>query len=302
MGFPLMMPHAVGHRSSRTAEHVALFRALESRRGGARLFVDPYAIRFLRSRYRFIARLAELPLLSGAVPGYIDRRWTSGPRSSAVVRTRLIDDLLGDAVAAGTRQVLLLGAGYDSRAYRIPALAALTVFEVDHPATQAGKRRQIHRRIPPKSYAHVRFVPADFERGDVDAALRQAGFITDRTAVIWEGVTEYLTAETVDATLRWLTIATAAGSHIIFTYVDRGALDNTGGFDGAAEWLATVRGAGEPWKFGLDPSELPGYLAERGMTLISDQSARDAAVRYLEPLGRHEPTAGFYRIAVAQVI
>ncbi len=267
-----MMPHAVGHRSSRTAEHVALFRALESRRGGARLFVDPYAIRFLRSRYRFIARLAELPLLSGAVPGYIDRRWTSGPRSSAVVRTRLIDDLLGDAVAAGTRQVLLLGAGYDSRAYRIPALAALTVFEVDHPATQAGKRRQIHRRIPPKSYAHVRFVPADFERDDVDAALR------------------------------WLTIATAAGSHIIFTYVDRGALDNTGGFDGTAQWLATVHGAGEPWKFGLDPSELPGYLADRGMTLISDQSARDAAVRYLEPLGRHEPTAGFYRIAVAQVI
>ncbi|WP_063826667.1 class I SAM-dependent methyltransferase [Parafrankia discariae] len=296
------MVSSAGRASSRTAEHVAFFRALESCRGGVRLFVDPYAAGFLRPGYRLLARLAGVPLVGSAIPRYLDRRWVSGPRSSAVVRTRLIDDLLGTAVAAEARQVLLLGAGYDSRAYRIPALAKLTVFEIDHPATQEGKRERLRRRLGPESYAHVRFVPVDLEREDAEPALRNAGFATGPTAVIWEGVTEYLTAEAVDATLRWLATATAAGSLVIFTYIDRGALDGTKEFDGAAEWLATVRGVGEPWKFGLDPAGVPAYLASRGLMLVSDQSAREAAVSYLEPFGRHEPAAAFYRVAAAQVV
>ncbi|GIH20862.1 class I SAM-dependent methyltransferase [Rugosimonospora africana] len=285
------------NRASRTAEHVALFRALESSRRRDRLFDDPYAARFLSPRYRLVASLARVPALGRRFERYIDTHWSGGPRGSAVVRTRLIDDLLTEALAGGATQIVLLGAGYDSRAYRIPAAAAATVFEVDHPATQAAKRRLIGA-----SARQISFVPADLLHDDLDTELGRAGFRHGvRTVVIWEGVTNYLTAGAVDATLRFLAGATGAGSRIIFTYVDRAALDGSRRFDGLAKWQAAVRDAGEPWTFGFDPAELPGYLAERGLTLTTDLSTRDAAARYLTPLGRDEPTASFYRIVAAEV-
>jgi methyltransferase (TIGR00027 family) len=286
---------------SRTAEQVALFRALESGRRGERLFADPYAKAFLGRRYRMVVLLGGLPRVGEAVPRYIDRRWSGGPRASAVVRTRLIDDQLADAIAAGARQVLVLGAGYDSRGYRLPVLSGLPVFEVDAPATQAAKRWRL-RRVASRHYAHVRFVPVDLERDDVGVRLRQAGFARRRTAVVWEGVTNYLSAEAVDVTLRWLAASTAPGSRVIFTYVDRGVLDGTGCFAGLDTWYATVRAGGEQWTFGFDPPRLPDYLAQRGMALLADTSAREAAERYLVPLGRREPTADFYRIAQAEVV
>ena len=289
------------NRPSRTARHVALFRALESVRHGPRLFSDPYAAAALGPAYRLVVAFARLPGAGGRIERFIDRRWPAGPRASAVVRTRLIDDLLDAALADGVRQVVLLGAGYDSRAFRIAGMRSATVFEVDHPATQALKRRLVGRAVPAGGRGHVRFVPADLSEADLAVVLRQAGLRRERTAVVWEGVTNYLDARSVDATFAGLTSVTAPGSRIIFTYMDRRALDGTGDFGGVAEWAATVRAAGEPFTFGLVPDELPGYLAERGMRLTVDRSARQAADEYLEPLGRSEPAAPFYRIAQAEV-
>lgn len=300
------------NRASRTAEHVALFRALESVRGGPRLFQDPYARHFLPPRYRLIIWWSRLPVIGPAVSSwverYVDRHWTAGPRAAAVVRTRLIDDLLSTAVADGASQVLLLGAGYDSRAYRMAELASMAVFEVDHPATQAAKRRML-RAIPTRAGRQryrppdrVHFVPVDLLRDDLDDALHAAGFVAGQPGVvIWEGVTNYLTAEAVDNTLRYLSSVLAIGSRIIFTYVDRAALEGTGQFSGYEEWHASVREVGEQWTFGFHPSELSVYLRDRGLTLGSDMSAREAGVRYLEPLGRHEPAPAFYRVATALV-
>jgi methyltransferase (TIGR00027 family) len=286
---------------SRTAQHVALFRALESVRRGPRLFTDPYATAALGPAYRLVVALARLSGRRHHVERYIDNGWPGGPRASAVVRTRLIDDLLGEALADGARQLVLLGAGYDSRAFRLPAAGAVTVFEVDHPATQALKRRLVDRRVPADQRAHVRFVPVDLAHEDLSTALRQAGWRSDRSVIVWEGVTNYLDASSVHATLTGLAALAAAGSRIIFTYLDRRALDGTGDFDGVKEWAETVRAVGEPFTFGFVPEELPDYLADRGLTLMLDRSARDAAVQYLEPLGRHEPAAPFYRIAQAEV-
>jgi methyltransferase (TIGR00027 family) len=293
---------AMRDRSSRTAQHVALFRALESVRREPRLFVDAYAVQFLPVRYSLIIFLARLPVIGSAVSRYaeryLDRRWTAGPRASAVARTKLIDDLTAASVADGARQVLLLGAGYDSRAYRMPELASLPVFEVDHPATQAEKRRLLWD----SNGKHVHFVPVDLLVDDLAHALHQSGLHTGQLAVvIWEGVTNYLSAEAVDNTLRYLGSALATGSRIIFTYVDLAAVDGTEQFSGYQQWHASVSDVGEQWTFGWHPAELAAYLAEREMTLMLDISAREAAARYLEPLGRHEPAAPFYRIAEAEV-
>jgi len=292
----------VENRPSRTAEHVALFRALESARGRDRLFNDPYAPIFLSGGLRLVARLARLRSVGRWTERYIDRRWPAGPRASAVARTRLIDDLVTDALDGGIRQVMILGAGYDSRPYRLPTLAAARVFEVDHPATQLSKQRLVTAHVPADRYGRVAFVPVDLVHDDLAAALESAGFATSEpTVVVWEGVTNYLTDAAVDTTLRRLTSVTGPNSRLVFTYVDRAALDGTGGFAGVEEWHAAVRRHGEPWTFGLDPDGLPHYLAARGLRLTLDLSTAEAAARYLGPLGRHEPASPFYHVAEAEI-
>jgi len=288
---------------SRSAEHVALFRALETARRHDRLFDDPYAAAFLRGPYRAVGVLARIPAVGRRVDRYIDSHYPAGPRGSAVARTRLIDDLVDAAVRDGATQLVLLGAGYDSRAYRLPSAAAVAAFEVDHPATQAAKRRLVAARVPRGRQSHVRFVPVDLEHDDLAAALAAAGFATGGTTVlVWEGVTNYLTAPVVDRTLRDVARVAPPGSRLVFTYVDRGALDGSGDFSGLEEWVEVLRRGGEPWRFGLVPGEVPGYLAERGLRLEEDLSTRDAADRYLAPLGRHETAAPFYRVAQAEVV
>ena len=282
---------------------MALFRALETARRHDRLFDDPYAAAFLHGSYRAVGVLARIPAVGRRVDRYIDSHYPAGPRGSAVARTRLIDDLVDAAVRDGATQLVLLGAGYDSRAYRLPSAAAVTAFEVDHPATQAAKRRLVQARVRPERRGHVRFVPVDLEHDDLAAALAAAGFAPGRTTVlVWEGVTNYLTAAVVDRTLRDVARVAPSGSRLVFTYVDRGAVDGSGDFDGLEEWVAVLRRGGEPWRFGLVPGEVPEYLAERGLRLEEDLSTRDAADRYLAPLGRNETAAQFYRVAQAEVL
>ena len=133
-------------RPSRTAEYMALFRALEHARPSAgRCFADPFARAFLGPRLRWLLTLSALPGLVDLVCRAIDRRWP-GARTSAVARTRLIDDRVGAAVAKGVQQMVLLGSGFDSRPYRLPECGRLAVFEVDHPSTLARKRQLVRDR------------------------------------------------------------------------------------------------------------------------------------------------------------
>lgn len=283
------------HDGSRTARYTALARALETVRSRPRLFEDPYAARFLG--IRSLARLAALPPVNRAIERSIDRRFPSGNRGSAMLRTRVIDDWLSDAIAAGATQVVVLGAGLDSRAYRLAAMREVEVFEVDHPATSTTKQSMVERHVPADRRGHVRFTPVDFLHDDLGEALKTAGFTTACTAVIWEGVTSYLDAASVDATVRWFQRDTAAGSRLIFTYLDARAIHHP---DGGSTALAnTFTGVGEPMTFGLNPDELARYLADRELELMEDLSGDDAARRYLQPLGRQDLVGEFSHTALA---
>jgi methyltransferase (TIGR00027 family) len=278
---------------SRTAEYMALFRALESTRPPAhRLVEDRAAVRFLSPRLRAVARAARLRPLRALAVAYIDRRWP-GPRLSGVVRTRVIDDLVREAVRGGCTQLLLLGAGYDTRATRLPQLASTPVFEVDHPATQARKRAALG-----SAPAHVRYVPVDFERDDLLDALAGAGLdSSQRSCVLWEGVFSYLTVEAIDRTLAALVHACAPGSLLILTYVERRALERSRA--GSQPWVAAVSDVGEPFRTGLDPAEARAFFDARSLRLRADESTAQAAVR----LGVRDAHTipGFYRIAVLEV-
>ena len=279
---------------------MALFRAVETaERARRRLFEDPYAADLLTGKLKALASFARLPAMGRTVTWFLDIGWPR-TRSSAVLRTRVIDDLVQQAVCAGARQFLLLGAGFDSRPYRLPEAHSTAVFEVDHPATQRAKLERLGQRVG-SAHDHVRFVPVDFENDDLADTLCRAGFKTEeRTVAVWEGVISYLTADAVDHNFRTLARLLAPASSLIFTYVHRGALDGSMAFAEASRWKASVGSTGEPFIFGFDPAELAEYLAPRGFTLASDESTTAAAERYCGPLHRREPGSELYRIATAR--
>jgi methyltransferase (TIGR00027 family) len=288
-----------GH-ASRTAEQNALFRALESALPARRrLFEDCLARAFLTWPLTLVARLAGVPGLREFVPRYIDNRWP-GVRSSVVARTRLIDDAIADSFGEHIEQLVILGAGFDSRAYRLQCLRGITVFEVDHPDTQTTKRKALERAlsIPP---THVRFVALDFNQHDLASVMAAAGYRESaRTFILWEGVTNYLTEAAVDTTLRWCSRA-SPGSLLLFTYVHRDVLTRPSAFDGTKNLFASLERAGEKLTFGTEPSQLPEFLAERGLSLESDLGAAEYRQRYFGDAARKMRGHEFYRVALARV-
>ena len=287
-------------RPSRTAEYMALFRAVETaERTDRRLFEDPYAAALLTGRLKALAGVARLPAIGRVATWFLDAGWPR-TRSSAVVRTRLIDDLVRQAMRGGARQALLLGAGFDSRPYRLEELRDVPVFEVDHPSTQRAKRQRLEARLG-RLPGNVRFVPVDFEKDDLEAASVHADFDTGTvTVALWEGVVSYLTPASVDQNFRMLARILAEQSQLIFSYVHQGALDGSVAFHEARRWKSSVRSSGEPFIFGFDPAGLADYLRPRGFALESDVSTAEAAKIYCQPIRRREPGSELYRIAAAR--
>jgi methyltransferase (TIGR00027 family) len=215
-----------------------------------------------------------------------------------IARTRVIDDLVTEG-ADGVEQVVVLGAGFDTRAHRLPALHGLTVFEVDHPDTQAAKRRALRHVDPP---ADLRLVPCDFQGDSLEAVLAGAGFDpAGPTLFVWEGTTNYLTEAAVDATLRWCGQA-AVGSRLVMTYVEREVLDHPEHFAGTEQLFSTLDRVGERFTFGLDPAETPGFLAERHLALESDVGAPELRQRCYGDAARAIRGHEFYRVVTARVV
>jgi methyltransferase (TIGR00027 family) len=284
-------------RPSRTACQNALFRALESRRpAGERVADDTLAAGFLTPEFRLVALLARVPALRRSTEAFIDRRWPCA-RGGVVARTRLIDDTIVDELPH-VGQVVILGAGFDSRAYRLPGMRDVEVFEVDHPDTQSLKRRVLARRGRAAG-GSVHLVPVVFGRDDVATALTAAGFTAGGpTLVLWEGTTNYLDAESVDRTFTFLDRALGRGSPVLFTYVHTGVLDGSVAFEGGATTTRAVRKVGEPMTFGFDPDDVPGYLLERGFDLEWDIAVSDLGARHY--WDSPPPLPAYYHVAKAR--
>jgi methyltransferase (TIGR00027 family) len=286
-------------QASRTAEYNALFRALESARAPqCRIIEDQLATLFLRQPLRSVTRVLHSSALA-TVSRYIDRR-QPGVRPTVVARTRLIDDYLIAAVRDGISQIVILGAGFDTRAYRIAGIEGACVFEVDHPDTSAVKQQRI-RQVLGELPAHVRYLTMDFDNGSLDDALTRAGFdAAYRTFFIWEGVTNYLTEDAVNATLAVVSKA-SEGSRLVFTYVHHDILRNPERFAGGVRLHRRLSRFGEQFTFGLDPAHVSHFLAAHGLRLIDDIGSVEYRARFLGARGDHLKGHEFYHVAVADV-
>ena len=277
---------------SRTALWVAATRGLGMLLPPeVRIAEDPYGALFTSPT---LARLLERP---GArplaqIPGL--KAWIVYMQ----VRTRIIDDCVRAFVAAGGDQVVVLGAGYDTRALRMPELAGATVFEIDHPATQDHKRMVLGRA---GVESPARYVTWDFESRPLEELaeeLAAAGHDPTRpTCTIWEGVTMYLTEGAIDASLRAIADWSAPGSRLAMTYFAKSRIERPSLVTRVAH--AVVNRLGEPFRFGWQPEELPAYLAVRGFTLAQDIAMRDAARELLPASYAASVQADDRRIALA---
>jgi methyltransferase (TIGR00027 family) len=236
----------------------------------------------------------------GALLLGIADRLAPGVRGFTVGRTRYIDDALVAALGEGIDQVVILGAGYDSRPYRIPGIESTRVFELDLPCSQAQKRKRLHRLLE-KVPDHVAFVPLDLESQKLAEILPSSGFREGRrTFYICEGVTEHLSARAVDSIFRYVASAAEQESNIAFTYMVRGLLDGTKHFPGTRIYVAY--GGFSTRRFALNPEQLRGYLLKRGLELIEDMAGADFAERYFRPLRRRLRANEFHRTALARVL
>ncbi len=220
----------------------------------------------------WLGRLASAPRhlgVAGSLYRNAVRASTFGLVDHAVLRTQAIDTHLVSALRSGVEQVVILGAGLDARAWRLPELRAATVFEIDHPATQRYKRKRIGDRVAP---TEVRYVPVDFEKERFSPGLERAGFrMGEPSAWIWEGVTMYLHREAIEQTLEQLTRLSAPGSELAVTYLVPNRLPF--GALGRLAIPAMFKAAGEPLKGALEPRVLAATIAP-SWELVYDEDAR----------------------------
>ena len=254
-------------KPSRTAWAAAAHRAAHQILEGGRIFSDPLALRILGEEAESVVREAE------AQPSR--RRM----RIFIAVRTRFAEDALAAAFERGMRQVVVLGAGLDTYAYRSPLRERLRIFEVDHPATQAWKRRRLEEAAisVPDS---LTFAPVDFEHQTLAEGLAAAGFDpAQQTFFTWLGVVPYLAEDAVWATLGFLA-ALPGGAHVVFDYGEPpGALepDARQVYD---VYRARVESLGEAWVCHFEPETLHAKLAALGFRDLEDLGPPEIVARY----------------------
>jgi methyltransferase (TIGR00027 family) len=186
--------------------------------------------------------------------------------SLMLIRTRFIDEKLAEAVRGGAEQVVILGAGFDTRAFRLHELLKdASVFEIDAPATQECKRRRIDTvlgAVPP----NVTYASIDFHHHKLNDVLSNAGYSPDRkTFFIWEGVNMYLREESVRETLLTVSRGAAPGSSLVMDYAGAGMIEMMSKIPAGVSALNFLGAWGEPWLFGVPEGKEREFFAENGL-------------------------------------
>jgi methyltransferase (TIGR00027 family) len=280
---------------SATALAAAAVRALESLLPeGERLFEDPFAAAFLQPWHRGLLRACKASRTArDLLERALDRIYPGVP-GDFICRTRYIDDHVRQTLeSGGIDRFVVLGAGYDTRALRVPSVRRLHVTEVDHPATQARKRAIVERLGG--GPARLDWVAHDLRAGPsgMQAALGRR----ERTFWVIEGVTGYLPRESVRELLAWIAGCSAPGSALVVTYVRRDWVEGTPDEPAARAILRHLERMGEPFVSGWDPATLARECGEIGIRIEEDLSEAECARRYPSLAGRGLTVLNGFRIA-----
>lgn len=245
---------------------------------------DWLAERFLGPDERELIR--EHPIAAALDQDYLQARQdaaVAGTANLMLVRTRFVDEHLERALRGGVTQMVILGAGFDTRAYRFQdMLQGKKVFEVDFHSTQEFKKRRV-TEVLGTAPAHLTFVEIDFKRNTLFDALLGAGFQpAEKAFFVWEGVSVYLAEEAVRTTLRAIATSSAPGSSLVMDYACQATIDALARFPNHPQHRFTTDW-GEPWIFGVPDHHESEFFRECGLELRESMSlVRGTALkRYL---------------------
>ncbi|MCX7708697.1 MAG: SAM-dependent methyltransferase [Clostridia bacterium] len=221
---------------------------------------------------------------------------------------RLLQEMLSNRPVS---QIVILGAGFDSRAYRFDPIIkekSIQVFELDLPGIQNLKIERLEQYLQDKGGmpSHVHFIPTDFNESNLLDSLLSHGYNqTKLTLFLWEGVTYYLLPEGVESTMAFIQKNSLTGSMLIFDYITRDFIEgNPKECYGAIECRNSMAENGQKFIFGIHREDLAGYLEKFGMSLLEHWTSEELGRRYLElkngqMLGR---VAGYMNYAFAEIL
>ena len=299
----IVVPAQSGQPSA-TALEVTAYRAIGAKHPDPAIRnLDMLAERFLGEDGRTRLRQTGSDVVVAALQLPTEEAWLSlgNRRTFALaihVRTRYIDAVVEEALMAGATQIVVFGAGMDSRAYRFAGVGSgVRAYELDLPQTQQYKKQRVTELLGSLP-VNVTYMPIDFARQDLAEVLTHGGYDAGKkTVFVWEGVTMYIPETAVDATLRFVATHASSGSRMVFDGFPESRIKNPS--PEAKELNTRVAASGEPFVFGF-PEDRGSFVAQRGLVVLSDVSMGDIAPRYL-PTDNRFTLAGVNRITTVAV-
>lgn len=253
--------------SSKMAEGIALQRLAESQLPeDIRIFCDQYATYFIN---RHVLEWAKEHPIEAKVMAEEYERKMPGWSNSIRARIRYFDDIIQNAATDGFRQLVILGAGYDTRAYRIDSLKnGIKVFEVDNLST-IKRKKEIVKEIFGKFPSHVTFVPFDLEDGNLWEQMKTAGYSPDlKTLFILEGLLMYLSYDAVSNLFSGIARNSCEKSLVLFDFIPKSLADGTSDSEGGDNIRQCTAAAGEPLLSGFADGEVQIFLSELGFSNV----------------------------------
>lgn len=268
-------------KPSKMAEGIALHRISElTLPEDVRTCYDPYAVYFLSEETLKIFNSLQNDPEKAKTAAEEHERLYPGFHNSIVARVRYFDDFAEKSVDEGIEQIVMLGAGYDTRAYRIEGLKKLKVFEVDHPSTQSFKTRKI-KEIFGSVPDHVVYVPADFEKELFAQKLFEGGYDSSkRTLFIMEGLTMYIPPNAVVETLKFIIENSGKGSRVLFDYIHESIINGTCEMEIGENLRDYTKEQGEPLQFGIKEEEIEDFLTQFGFSEVQNITGDDYRVYF----------------------
>ena len=272
-----------------TAQGVAKQRLIETIAGAdKRVINDPYAD-------SFVIGSGFIKLMGHKLNAWLSEKLAPGFHEHLIARTKFIDELIQKSAVNGTKQYVILGAGYDSRAHRLELPSSLKIFEVDQPEVSDNKLAKLPKELPNSD--NVTYVNIDFSYQSLTEQLIGAGFDQKKSTIFTlEGVSQYITKEAVSSTIKELASLTRDTNSIFFmSYVDE-LLDKNPeacfgeGYPNPAKKASLIKGlsakVGEPWISFYNGAEIEDLLSQNGYSIEENVTLEDLNSLYFSPVGR----------------
>jgi methyltransferase (TIGR00027 family) len=248
-----------------------------------RVIHDDVAYQLMPSSLKGLVNLCRIGFVRRTLLNLVDR-WVPGICGGVLCRKRYIEGKLNDALNAGIQSVVVLGAGFDTLAYRVSKLASRQVYEVDLPQIIQSKKIELQRlfgRVPD----HVKMVSMDFESRELEVGLQQVGYSGVKpTFFIWEGVTQYISETAVRKGFESFRKA-PPGSQLVFTYIRKDFIEGKQMY-GLKVLYHQTRVEKQLWQFGLEPEAIGAFLGQYSWKELEQVGSVEYQERYLVPVNR----------------